>query len=54
MTDDDDPKPAPPIADRSLDRIADEAMEQADAEMKQAQASEEKKRRNIAIGFYSS
>ena len=37
MTDDDDPKPAPPIADTSLDRIADEAMEQAYATEEQAQ-----------------
>ena len=45
--DDEAPKVSAP-ADRSLDKITDEAMEQAYAAMEQAQVEEERRRRNIA------
>jgi hypothetical protein len=45
---DDDSRPSPPIADTSMDRIANEAMEEADADIEQAQEAVERQSQNIA------
>ena len=47
MSDDDD-EARSAATDRSLDKITDEAMEQVDADMEQAQAAQNREKENVA------